>query len=436
MTPAPSPEHATPDRRRWQTPLAWALLGLFVVVLGTTLWLDRRVYATYFPESGLIWLGLHGVWLGPFLVFAAVGALLASRRPRQPIGWLLVAAAVTSGLGEMLRMYAALELGTAASPPLLARLAKIPAEPITVTGLVLGLVLIPVLFPTGELPGRRWRIVPWTAATFLTFYLVNSALSPRLTYALTDPSLGSQVLLYDVANPLSPAALPGALADLPPGATTVLLPVLIVVAGVAVTLRFRRSQGVERQQLKWFVFAAALVAVTAIAQVGLAVVSGPVATPMASILLVLGLSAYPAAIGIAVLRYRLYEIDRIISRTVTYGLVVTVLVGVYVGAVVGLSAAVSAATGAQDSDLAVATATLLAAGLFRPLRTRLRTVVDRRFNRTGYEARRAVEAFAREVRDEVDQPRIRHRTARTAATAVQPTHVSLWLVGDQDGSGP
>ncbi len=200
---------------------------------------------------------------------------------------------------------------------------------------------------------------------------------------------------------------------------------------MAVTLRFRRSRGVERQQLKWFVFAAALVAVSALSQAALAALSGPMAIPLASILLVAGLSAYPIAIGVAVLRYRLYEIDRIISRTVTYGLLVAILAAVYATAVVGLGAAVTAVTGAQDSDLVVAASTLLAAGLFRPVGSRVQAVVDRRFNRTGYDARQAVETFARNVRDEVDLDRIRRETEQTAATAVQPTHVSVWLPDDQ-----
>ncbi|MDX1659776.1 MAG: hypothetical protein R3343_13215, partial [Nitriliruptorales bacterium] len=350
-TPRPGPDAA---KVNGQAVLAWGLASLFAALLAIILWLDREVFAAFFGDVGLSWAGLHGVWLGPFLVFSVVGALIASRRPRQPLGWLLLVAALASATGEALRMYAALEIGTAtADPPTLAMLAKIPAEPLTVGGLVVGLVLIPVLFPTGTLPSRRWRFLPWAAGGFLATFLVGSVLDPQLRYELTSPG-GIRTTIYEVANPWSPdwfqrldAQLPGEGLALIGDALALLLPAFILVAGIAVTLRFRGSTGPRRQQMKWFVSAAAVVVLAAISQVVLAAVAGPVASPLARVLLVAGLSAYPIAIGIAVLRYRLYEIDRIISRTVSYGLVIAILGGVYAGAVISLGAAVSAITGAE-----------------------------------------------------------------------------------------
>lgn len=211
----------------------------------------------------------------------------------------------------------------------MALLLRPPSEPLTVTGLVLGLVLIPLLFPTGRLPSRRWRPVVWAAGVFLAAYLLNSALSPRMTHHLNLPGSG-QVELYDVANPLSPAGLPDVVAAVPPGASTLLLPLFVVMAGAAVVVRFRRSAGIERQQMKWFVYAAGLVAFVATAQL-VESVTGSGMDMISAALLVAGLSAYPVSVGVAVLRYRQYEVDRLISRTVSYGLVVALLGAVYVG---------------------------------------------------------------------------------------------------------
>lgn len=417
-----------PQGRGVTTAVAWGLALLFIVLFGLILWMDARMFAVHLPDQGsLAWLGLHGVWLGPFVVFAVVGAVIASRRPRHPVGWLLLAAPLAAGFGEAGRTYAALAIGTATNgPPTLAAALKAPSGPVTVTGIVLGLVFIPLIFPTGRLPSRRWRVVPWAAGAFLVTFLINSVLSPRVSYSLALPDQDGQVQLYDVANPLSPDGIPEVVSAVPPGASTILLPAFIIVAGAAVVVRFRRSEGVERQQMKWFAYAAALVAVAAISQVVSAALT---VNPggMVALLLVGGLSAYPVAMGVAVLRYRLYEIDRLISRTVSYGLIVAVLAGVYVAGIVGLGAAVSALTGRGESDLVVAVSTLVAAGLFRPVRARIQSGVDRRFNRTGYEARRAVEAFTRDVRDEVDLEQIRRRVVETAVVATQPTHASVWL---------
>ncbi len=197
--------------------------------------------------------------------------------------------------------------------------------------------------------------------------------------------------------------------------------VLAILSIVSLVLRFRRSTGIERRQMKLFVFAGVLVvAFPLIGETALEKV-----LPATDVLFAVAVAMPPVAIGVAVLRYRLYDIDRLISRSVTYGLLTAVLLGVYVGAVTALTAVT--ATAAGNSPIAVAAATLLAAAAFQPARRRIQAIVDRRFNRAAYDAARTMDDFRTQLRDEVDLVAIHDRVAGVLDSTVQPTHRTLWL---------
>lgn len=344
-----------------------------------------------------------GDQVAPFsmLLFALVGTLLASRRSRNPFGWVLIAFAGTFGVGGV-----ADGLLRRDAPPAVLDVAAwaaawtwVPAITILAVGLL--------LFPDGRLPSRRWRVV----------------------LAIQSAALGGTLLLASALWSHRGAGLVGVDDQWPGVAGTIgnlLLPLILVgfVGSLASLLvRYRTAGTIVRLQLKWLLLAVLLLALA----LTLAAVSDAlgIATDHAQdVLGVVGLFFLPVAIGIAVLRYRLFEIDRIISRTLTYALVTAVLIGVYVGAVVGVGALLPAA---RDSDLPVALSTLVVAGLFQPVRRRVQTTVDRRFDRVRYDATRTAEAFAQRLRNEVDLGEVSRDLARTVRHAVAPASISLWL---------
>jgi hypothetical protein len=267
-----------------------------------------------------------------------------------------------------------------------------------------------LVFPTGRLLSARWRPIAWLTAAITATVVALGALAPTL-------NLGERTKLR---NPVGLAAIPnperGALGP-------VLFGVLLGCTGAAVVslvLRFRRSQGVERQQLKWFTYAGVL---------GFAwLVVDPVLPDVALFQLVSGLTTalVPVAAGIAVLRYRLYDIDRLINRTLVYGLLTALLAGVYAGAVLVLGQAFGG-VGRDPPSWAVAGATLAVAALFRPARRRIQQAVDRRFNRRRYDAAKTVEAFSARLRQEIDLEALSAELLAVVNHTMQPTAVSLWL---------
>lgn len=410
---------------RYSRLVAWTLVGLYVVVLATTLWMDQQVFGTYIPEAAdWMWLGFHGPWLGPFVFFAVMGAAIVSQRPRNRVGWMMLASALGVGIGEAIRtsLYFSDPSGFSILGVLVPYASSIM---LSVGGILLGIAFVPLVFPEGQLPSPRWRWLVWVGVLAIALLGIRATFSPVLDDQISFPG-GSQVTVYEVPNPIGSADLAGAVEWLPP---EVLMVVVIVGAAAAVVMRFRRSTGVRRQQMKWFVLAAGLVALAVAGILVLRILRSGIGLPEL-LIIGLGLSAYPVAIGVAVLRYRLYDIDRLISRTVSYGLVIAILALLYIAVVAGLGAAASAVFGADDNDLIVAISTLVVIAAFRPLRTRIQTLVDQRFNRTGYEARQAVERFGSAVRDEVDLDEIRIHVANTAIEAVQPNQAWVWLSGD------
>jgi len=353
-------------------------------------------------------------WLGNSLVVidATVGAIVATRRPKNPVGWLLCLSGVAVGTSSFTSQYAIYALlARPGSLPAGEALAWIAAWQLPV---MIGLqVSYLILFPTGRLPSRRWRPLAWLVAAFVLVGVVLSALSP-------GAYLGS---LGPIRNPLGIAGLTSAYeALLFAGA-----PLLFGAAVLSLFVRLRRAVGVERQQLKWFAYAAAIFAFGII----LIVIPLAIDTPSwyvraATAIFTAAGTLIPVAIGIAILRYRLYDIDLLINRTLVYGSLTAMLILIYVGGVVCLQYAFRTLTG-QGSQLAVVASTLAIAALFNPLRGRIQAFVDRRFYRRKYDARQTLEAYSSRLRDETDLDRLGDEMVGAVRDTMQPAHVLLWL---------
>jgi hypothetical protein len=384
--------------------LSFALLALGVVFS----FLTRAA-----PDPNAFGLPFDALLSAALLAFPTVGALVASRRSGNAIGWLFCVVGVLFGVQS-----AAYGWGVYA---LLARPGALPGAELAAwlsTWLfVPALFCIPVylllLFPDGRPVSRRWRPVAWLAGVGLLATTVGNALSPG---RLDGPPFET------VENPAGFAGGSDALE-----LTTVLgfWPTLgsILLAGVSLVLRFRRAGGPERQQLKWFASAAALFAATTIVYTfflaGVAEQAGQIST-------LLAFAGIPIAVGIAILRDRLYDIDLVINRTLVYGSLTVMLAALYFGSIVVLQRVFVALTG-QQSTLAVVASTLAIAALFNPLRRRVRALVDRRFYRRKYDAAKTLETFSAKLRDETDLDALSDDLVGVVRETMQPAHASLWL---------
>jgi hypothetical protein len=349
-------------------------------------------------------------WL-PFMVFLTVGTVIVARRPKNVIGWLCCAigAAVSfSGFGS-----SDAARSIAADPD------RIPgALVLHLLGQVLYLMpllgLLPVLvlvFPTGRLPSRRWRPVLWIVVVGLALYVISVMLKP-------GPA-GDGL----PANPLGVEAADRVLGPIA-AVSGLLFAVFVVLVLASLVVRFRRARGEERQQLKWLVYGVLLLALL-IPTLGRVVeqIPSPFAGPVFAAVM---FSIIPVAIGLAVLKYRLYDIDRIISRTLAYALLTALLAGLYAVVVLVLGQLFGGIT-ERPPSWAVAGATLAVASLFQPARRRIQAVVDRRFNRRKYNAARTVEAFSARLRNQVDLDTLSGELLSVVDQTMQPTTASLWL---------
>jgi hypothetical protein len=369
--------------------------------------------------AGLVLTGLNGAFdrqsIGPFasvagalIAFPAVGALVAARQPRNPVGWQLLAVGGLLTLGLSSDAYARYTLVTApGSLPAGLLVAWVGGLSFAPLSWIL-LMLLPLYFPTGRLLSPRWRLVAWSGAAFMVLAIVGNGLLPD---ALEVSGIGV------VRNPL---AVPSATHLL--GVLMILaLPFLVLGMGgavAAVIVRFRRAGGVERAQLKWFTYAAALTPLPFIAHDS--------APRVANALFAVILPLVPVSVGVAILRYRLYEIDRIINRTLVYGLLSAVLGGIY-AALVLLLGELFGGVGERTPSWVVAGATLAVAALFQPARRRIQQAVDRRFNRRKYDTARTIEAFASRLRDEVDLDNLSAELLAVVDQTMEPTQAWLWL---------
>jgi hypothetical protein len=347
----------------------------------------------------------ESVFHGLGVPFAVVGALIAARRPSNRIGWLLLVGALSISTAQLAWTYVlyALQHG---------------GRLIYLVGWIgnwlpwpalAALILLLLLFPNGRLLTRRWRPVAWASVTWCVATMAFMALYPDL---LAAPRLQN------------PIGLTGSIGELMRGMqdTALLVGVpfaLALLAALSLILRFRRSEGVERQQLKWFVYVVGLAAANVALPLYLIADWLGVVTGVLHWLLLMSIAG---AIGLAILRYRLYDIDRIISRTLAYGLLTLLLGGGYAVVVLGLGQLLG-----RDSSLVVAAATLAVAGLFRPARRRIQAAVDRRFNRRRYDAARTIAGFSDRLHQQIDLDSVTVELLAVVDQTMQPTTASLWL---------
>ena len=373
-------------RRSW---LAWTLLGLTVVLLAFSVAVGLT--------GGEPWPKVIG-FVPVTIAFALVGALVAARTGNR-LGWLFLAGATVMAVSVAADIYAARAV-TAELPG-----AAWAGWTLTV---VLGasgtlFFLIPLLFPDGRPPSPRWRPVVGVAVAAGLVEAVSSAIS-NVNFSSNFPHLRDPIVLV---APLRSAY----------GLATSIGPLVFMVGAAAMILRFRRSGDEQRQQLKWFMYASAVAAVVVF-------VAGVASNPLPEFEITVPL--IPVAVGVAIFKYRLYDIDRIISRTLAYAIVTGLLVGLYAGLVL-LATEVLSIT----SPVAVAASTLVAAALFSPLRRRVQRAVDRRFNRVRYDADQTVAAFAARLQEGADLDAVRSDLLTVVNTAVEPAHISVWTA-----SGP
>jgi len=389
-----------------------ARLPWLIFATGSALGVSAAVVVTAVGWTGpaelLIGVGLALVGLGAAAI-GALGAVVASRLPRNAVGWILLALGVGIDLSFAVDAYAELSVVKGLGPlpgdewaAWVGSWASIP--------LIFGLTaFLFMLFPTGRLPSRRWRWAGWFVAVAVTLATVAVALAPDEINPAFD-------------NPVAPTGQGAELARWLLDATDLLAPPVLVTAAAALVVRLRRSRGVERQQLKWFTYAAVILGV------GLGTASAMPAGPVADAAFVAGLLALaglPVAAGLAVLRYRLYDIDVVINKTLVYGALTVTLGTAYLGSVLLLQVVLRPVT--QGSGLAVAVSTLAVAGLFRPVRSRIQAGVDRRFFRHRYDAARTLEAFGVRLRHELDLQALAADLRNVVHDTMQPSHVSLWL---------
>ncbi len=402
--------------------LAWSLAGLTLIMFVATIPLWFLARGADLPDSWRADLGVGGLLGGAlFLAFPLVGAMIASKRPENAVGWLCLAIGMLWTLIGVFEYYAYYGAATPGSVPF----------PVTMAGIsdwmwvpAMGLLgtYVLLLFPDGRLPSSRWRPLAWLSGMVILLLSVCVMLAPgRLgNLAGVRKPFGIEGADWMVA---------GAYALLP------LLPLCMLASALSLVLRYRRSGGVQRQQIKWMAFAAsAVVVLYAIAMIVSFVFPEESWTTAGSVwwlnlLTYAVLSSFtllPIAVGIAVLKYRLYDIDLLINRTLVYGTLTAMLALVYVGGVVGLQSAFRALTG-QESTLAVVASTLAIAALFGPLRRRVQGFVDRRFYRRKYDARKTLEGFSAKLREETDLNALNDELVRVVSVTMQPAHAGLWL---------
>jgi hypothetical protein len=380
--------------------------GLVLVLFGACAWLT---FLTGDAQASFVSTSVSA------LVFAAVGVVVARPQPRNPIGWLLAGCAVLAFLLGAAELYAVLDYRMDHGRLPLGRVAVLAEAAAFLIAVFFGVVVL--LFPDGGLPARRWRLVLWV-------YLGSCALFMAYQFIGQSTVFAVRHLRVDLTgSPLNNPNPAGAMAQVATFGQR--FSIVILVCWVCFVARqvasYRRAAGERRQQLKWLMSGGAICVVAIVASLYAGRYSSPVADAVQAAS-GLALAALPVAIGVGILKYRLYDIDRIISRTLAYAIVTGLLIGVYAGLVL-LATRVLPLT----SPVAVAASTLAVAALFTPLWRRVQRTVDRRFNRARYDADRTIAAFAARLKDAVDLDSVGGDLAGIVHQALEPAHVSVWI---------
>lgn len=390
-------------RRPATTAAAWGVWSLWAVLT-----VAATVYAWHIPHQGdgdyVVLLGLVG--------YSTVGAIVSSRQPGNPVGWLLLAIAIAISLSVCLNLYA-----VSGPHPGYVAVAWVAGWMFYVwLALVVG--FLPLIFPDGRLLSPRWRPVWWFVLVSTVVGIVAVAFKP-----------GHLAVNAPIVNPLGVHGPVGSVLAVLEQLSTVALVLTILLAGTSLALRFRRARGGERQQLKWFAYAVLLTIagflLAALGQVLPTQIGDPVGSVGWTVFLATCILGIPVATGTAILRHRLFDIDLVINRTLVYGALTASLVVTYVGSVLVLRLLLNPFTG--ESQLSVAGSTLAVAAVFRPARTYIQAGVDRRFYRRRYDAARTLDDFAGRLAHELDLDAVGADLRAVASQTVQPAHVSLWL---------
>jgi hypothetical protein len=393
--------------------LAWSLVVLSVVLfvggiaLALTAGSGAAVELTYGSEAELDSAILN---LATVLTFSVVGAIIASRQPRNAIGWIFCGMGLVVGLNVLARGYIEAWLAGGSGIRSLAETAAWFGSVSYIPLVVVPTTFLLLLFPDGRLPSPRWRLVAWCAGLGIIGGLAGGALDP-------GP-------LEDFPQITNPYGVDSPILDAIAVAGVILAAASMVASAVSLIVRMRRAGRVERQQIKWLAYGGALV-------VGAVFVGGVIAIWVAEVgisLIIIGLLGVPICTGVAIARYRLYEIDIVINRTLVYGALTAALVAVYFGGVATSQALMRALTGQeQQPQFAIVVSTLAIAALFNPLRRRIQSFIDRRFYRSKYDAAKTLEAFSAKLRDETDLDALSDDLVGVVRETMQPAHVSLWL---------
>jgi hypothetical protein len=419
---------------RTATWLAWALAGITLTIFVASVALFVLARSAHVPSSlGASTVGDVVLFMS-FSVFPVVGALIASKRPRNPIGWICLADGLLWALIILSEDYSAYGLAIPGSVPF----------PVTINALLYAWLWVPavgllgvyllLLFPDGRLPSRRWRPLAWLSGAVIVLLSLVTLLTP-------GPLEG----LGGARNPFGLEGHPWVAAVgwiiLP------LLPVFMLASAMSLVLRYRRSGGEVRQQIKWIAFAASFMGLMYLAVMSAGTINWLISAPevprdlgtqtlwgaLLENVMLLSFAGVPVAIGFAVLKYRLYDIDILINRALVYGLLTATLAGVYLGGVILLQYLFRTLTG-QESQLAIVASTLAIAALFVPLRRRVQRFVDRRFYRRKYDAAKTLASFNARLRNETDLDSLVDDVVGVVRQAMQPAHASLWLHPDSMAS--
>jgi hypothetical protein len=396
--------------------LSLALTALTFLLIALDLSLNAPIYFYWF-ESTIIAVG-----------YPVIGAIIASRLPAHPIGWICCAIGVLAAVQHFSGEYAIYALRTPHPEALLGGYAMLWVS-LWAWILVFGLIeILLFLFPNGRLPSKRWRPLAWLSGALTLMAAILISISPD---AALDALGSSDNVHVSLPNPLGIEGLPNLYR---PIQTLVLA--LGLVAAASVVIGRRKAGGIERLQVKWLLYASVI-------WFGGNVLKNTVISPLGDVswglwvsYLLVGIGGLggPIAIGIAILRYRLYEIDIIINRTLVYGALTVTLVALYFGGIVVLQRVFVLLTG-QQSTLAVVASTLLIAALFSPMRRRIQSFIDRGFYRRKYDAARTLEVFSAKLRDETDLDALSDDLVGVVRETMQPEHVSLWLRPESSPKG-